>query len=74
MEEYIIICFPESKHLKNMSGFNEHCRIVKGNRGVQEFGKEAYLVPVSWYNNPHGSGNVEIGEVFDKELEALYLM
>jgi len=72
-----IIAWPESQNLFELQGFKENCRLVNGERGIEEYGSSAYLTDTDWLNRAKPATQEEEGEidqVFDDELEELNLL
>ena len=50
MEKYIAISWPESQELMDKEGFESHSYLINDDRGLEDFGSQAYFVDELWYD------------------------
>ena len=50
MEKYIAISWPESQELMDKEGFESNSYLINDDRGLEDFGSQAYFVDELWYD------------------------
>lgn len=44
MNNYVVVCWPESQMLMDTPWFDE-CELINTEKGIEKFGSSAYLIP-----------------------------
>ena len=50
MEKYVAVSWPESQELMDKEGFESHSYLINDDRGLEDFGSQAYFVDELWYD------------------------
>ena len=43
MEKYVVVRWPESQELMDEEGFESHSYLINDDRGLEDFGSQAYF-------------------------------
>lgn len=49
MNNYVVVCWPESQMLMEKKGFRQNCELINSEQGFDKYGSSAYLVNEEWY-------------------------
>ena len=50
MKKYVAVSWPESQELMDKEGFESHSYLINDDRGLEDFGSQAYFVDELWYD------------------------
>ena len=56
MEKYVVVRWPESQELMDKEGLS-HSYLINNERGLEDFGDQAYFVEEDWYNRVNRLNN-----------------
>jgi len=72
MNNFVVVCWPNSQALMDKPGFRENSYLVNDDKGIEDFGSSAYFVDEEWLESVEETNTPEADAVWEDVRNTCY--